>query len=180
VNHDIFFDQVRKHFRYLVEDYGFSVVEEEVVPSFDNRIVVLRSNDCSIRIVRDRGDVLIHVASRSASETGWRDSPRSASETGWRDSPAHLWFDVGTVIAFLSPRSEARKWQWFYASPDTALDRDASTDWQLAKLAAKLQPKVEQVCQLFQEDVLRQKWRELEEFRERRKRESWRQAMREN
>lgn len=165
MSHDIFFDQVRKHFRYLIEDYGFSVVEEEVVPSFDNRIVVLRSNDCSIRIVRDRGDVLIQVG------------PCSASETGWRDSPGHLWFDLGTVIAFLSPRSEARKWQWFYASPDAALDRDASTDWQLADLAAKLQPKVEQVCQLFEEDVLKQKWRELEEFRERRKRGSWRQAM---
>lgn len=47
-----FSNQVRRYFRYLFDDYGFSVLSEEYSPDvFGNWITLLQSKDCQIRII---------------------------------------------------------------------------------------------------------------------------------
>ena len=160
-----FFDKVRQYFRYLIDDYGFSVAREETSRSFDNCLIVLQSSNCRVRVVRDRGTVFVEVG------------PRSAPDVHRPPSSPNLWFDVSTVVVFLIQESKTGKWEWFYESPDESLEDEAKTDWQLAKTAVKLRPYLNDIFRLFREDVFKQKQKELEEFRQKRMEESWQQVM---
>jgi hypothetical protein len=57
-----FVDLAKRHFAYLVRDFGYSVVDEWMNPrSFGNSLVAYRSGSVEIHVKRDRGDVLIDV-----------------------------------------------------------------------------------------------------------------------
>jgi hypothetical protein len=160
-----FFDKVKRHLRYLIDDYGFLVAHQENLRIFDNCLVVLQSNDCRVRIVRDRGTVLIDVG------------PLSAPNVHRLSGSPDPWFDVYTAVAFLTQGTSVDSWEWFYASPDEHLEGEATNEWELAWLADKLQPYWREVFQLFREDVFEWKRKDLEEFRQKRMEESWRRAM---
>lgn len=54
---------IKKHFGYLLKDYGFKLIEAEDFNSFDNAVVTLSSSDLHIRFVRERGKISVQIAS---------------------------------------------------------------------------------------------------------------------
>jgi hypothetical protein len=144
-----FFAQVKKHFRYLFDEYGFSVVSEEITNHMDVCEILLQSKEWRIRIGREIGDVFVHV------------SPSSTPD---------IWFDLGDVITFLDPESEEAKKLWFAPEPDRSTDYATRIHLQLRWDADKLRPYCDGIKHLFREDVFKQKQAELkqwQEFRER-------------
>lgn len=78
-----FAKRVKEHFSYLVDKYGFSIVEERYDPKvFGNGLVRFQSLTLSISVVLDRGQVLIDF-------------------TPYPEMPGYQ-FDLGTVIKFLA------------------------------------------------------------------------------
>ncbi len=66
MNQHSFIERVRTSFQYLIDDYGFSVKDERYDPqSFGNSLVEFRSKETAIRLVLDRGQVLIDLGPTS-------------------------------------------------------------------------------------------------------------------
>jgi len=141
-----FFDQVKKHFHYLIEQYGFSVIHEEVFPSFDNAEVVFQSHDCRIRVLRERGEIYVDA------------SPLP---------PTDYWVDLVSIIRFLTQGTDT--WQYEHISGDY----EFRIEWQLARVADKLRPYIRQICELFRNEVFARKRSELEEFKHQQFVEKW-------
>ncbi len=144
-----FFDQVKKHFQFLIDDHGFAMLYERGPEGFGNCLVVLQSSDCRIIVALDRGQVFVYA------------SPLSAPDD---------WFDLSTIIAFLTQGPGADKWE--YQFPDTGFDDDYN-ERQLARLVGILKPYWNQIFRLFREDVFKQKRKELAEFIKKRSDERW-------
>jgi len=160
-----FFSKVRKHFGYLINDHDFAVVHQEDIQSFDNCLIVLQSSNCRIRVVRDRGTVLVEAG------------PLSAPSVHRPPGSPNLWFSLSTIITYLEQDFNADK-DWFYASPKESIDDDeAKIDWELALAADTLRPYLDDIMHLFQESTFGQKQGKLEEFRERRKEVTWQRVM---
>ena len=137
MNFSLFFDQVEKHFRYLIDDYGFSVVKKKQYDSFDNAKIILQSIDCRIEVFRERGFVEVYAGPLS--------SPKER-------------YDLATLIAFLT-KKEAK--QFDYEIPIPEYDYDARIEWQVKKLAGILQMYCSQICRLFHKEVLDENRKEL-------------------
>lgn len=145
-----FTNQVRKHFRYLLDDYSFSVLSERYSPDvFGNWITVLRSKDCQIRIILDRGQVFLDAGPSSA--------------------PTE-WFDLSVITAFL--REGSGDENWAYSLPEGSIDDD-TIDRRLANLAGLLRKYCDEIIQLFHEDNFKQREAELKQFRKKRSEERW-------
>lgn len=136
----LFFDQVEKYFRYLVDEYGFSVVEKEQYDSFDNAKIVLRSKEFCIRVTREKGYVEI-------------DAGPSSEE---------IWYGLATLVAYLTKETE----ELYYDIPDynDDFDYDARIEWQVKKLAGILPKYYDRICELFREDSFDEKRAELKAF----------------
>lgn len=81
---NVFAEIVKKYFHYLIDDYGFHIVEERYAPeSFGNSLVVFQLNSTFISLSRDRGDIYLDIGSVS--------SPKNT-------------YNLGTVIEFLRPQ----------------------------------------------------------------------------
>ncbi|MBN2004447.1 MAG: hypothetical protein JXA21_13915 [Anaerolineae bacterium] len=79
-----FIKQIESDFEYLVNEYGFSVVETRYSPEyFDNMLVRFQSPEVDIVIVVDKGQVLINVVPYNA-------LPKQS-------------FDLRSVVEFLTP-----------------------------------------------------------------------------
>ena len=142
-----FFDQVKQHFRFLIDDYQFSVIEERYYPdAFGDCLVLMQSRDCRVRVGLDRSVVFISVGSLAAADL---DSPSS-------------WFDLMIVTAFVTQGSQQEP--LVYELPDDSLDPAAKTDWQLSRLSKILRPNWENILQLFSHDVFEKKQQELVDF----------------
>lgn len=143
-------EQIKKYFGYLFDDYGFDVISETCFESFGNWVVVLRSNDCRLRIVQDRGEVSI------AAGPLW-------SPLGWQAGP---WFDLRVITAFLTQGK---------VMPEYI---PGKTDQQLERLSNLLRSYCDQICELFQERVFQQKRAELELYRDQLDEQFWDQLTR--
>lgn len=141
-----FFDQVKKHFHYLLDEYGFSLVHEEVFPSFDNAELVFQSRDCRIRVLRERGEIYVDA------------SPLP---------PTDYWVDLATIVGFLTQGIDA--WQYEYISGDY----EFRIERQLAKTADKLRSYIGQICELFRDENFAQRRSELEKFKHQRFVKRW-------
>lgn len=140
-----FSDQVKKHFHYL-KDHGFVMVHEQTFPSFDNVEVVFQSEDCRIRVLRERGEVYVDI------------SPLP---------PVDYWVDLVSIIGFLTQGADS----WQYES--SGGDYEFRIEWQLARVADKLRPYIRQVCELFRKGVFERKLPEIEEFKHQQFLEKW-------
>ena len=136
----LFFDQVEKHFRYLINDYGFCVVRKKQYDSFDNAKIVLRSKECSIRVTRERGYVEIDAG----------------------PSSGEVWYGLHTLIAYLT--KEAKELQYDVPDYDDDFDYDARVEWQVKKLAGILPEYYPQIRELFREEAFEEKRMELKDF----------------
>ena len=66
---DEFFGKIKSHFDFLFKDFGFSWAsnnEEEL--GFDNCYVILKSDNCCIDIIKDRGNVLIEIGPSNSTD----------------------------------------------------------------------------------------------------------------
>jgi hypothetical protein len=109
-----FSEQVRKHFRYLIDDYGFSIVDEQHRPAFGGwSLVVFQSCNTLIRVELDRGRVLVDLGPRP-------------------EVPIYS-FSLSTVIEFLAPGAEEPA----YVFPEKWGDY-SKVDWQVRRLARVL------------------------------------------
>jgi hypothetical protein len=143
----IFFDQVKQHLQFLIDDYQFSVIEERYYPdAFGDCLVLMQSRDCRVSVGLDRGAVFVKVGSLAAADL---DSPNS-------------WFDIMNVTAFVTQGSPQEPLA--YELPDDALDPAAKTDWQLSRLSKILQLNWENILHLFSHDVFEKKQQELVDF----------------
>lgn len=138
-------DEIRRHFAYLFDIYGFAVTSEIRFESFGNWVVVLESKECRLRFFQDRGEITVAVGPL------W-------SPPGWQSGP---WFDLRAVIRYISQGKD----RWEYES--------GSTNEQLKHLAEKLRPYCRQICQLFREEVFQDKQQELQKVQNQLDDEFW-------
>ncbi len=102
---------VKKHFRFLVDDYGFTLVRDEYDPeAFGNSLVEYRLPTTIVMVSRDRDWIRVGVGSIS--------------------DPRHRLYSLESLIEFFAP--EAPK------GIDT-YQPEASDDFQLSNLACILQ-----------------------------------------
>ena len=84
---DEFLAQVREHFSYLVNDFGFELTKVAVPGTFDNRLVQYESPKLRIRIIRDRGSILITMSL----------SEHIATSLGLPST----WYGVGSILTII-------------------------------------------------------------------------------
>jgi hypothetical protein len=78
---------VRQHFRYLTDEYGFSLARDAYFPeSMENADMLFVSSQTGVRIVLDRGQVLINIGSLL--------------------QPQQEWFEFSDVVHFFAPETE--------------------------------------------------------------------------
>ncbi len=111
----VFAEQVKERFRYLIDDHGFSVVDERYDPeAFGNSLVDFQSSNTVIRVLLDRGQVLIDIGP----------CPRSPD----------YWFGLASVVEFLAPEADEPA----YIFPETWDSYYDKIDWQVVRLARVL------------------------------------------
>ena len=60
---------LKKHFGYLVDEYGFSIIYKEDMPQYNGAFSVsYEKENVQIRIVRDRGQIFIDFTSPNIGE----------------------------------------------------------------------------------------------------------------
>lgn len=143
----MFFDLIEHYFQYLINDYGFSVIAKEVYPNFDNAEMILQSNGCRIRVLRERGQVFVDVGPLP---------------------PRNNWYDLATLIAYLTRGANT----WEYKIPDHG-DYEYKVEWQVMRLADILRPYCAQICKLFHKGIMEQTCTELKEFMDQQFRKKW-------
>jgi len=139
MNDYVFADQAKTKFRYLIDSYGFTVVDELYDPeAFGNSLVQYRSASLDIYIILDRGRVLVDIAPYP--------------------NVSNYRFGLLSFIEYLAP--ELGEIEYIY--PDEPEDYNGKIDWQVERVAGLLQ----QYCA---EPVLTGEfsaWAELDERRE--------------
>ena len=140
-----YYKQVQKHFRFLIDEYGFSVEKEEegrgyCLVAFRQK-GLFRPKICRVRVSREAGRVQVDIAPLSAPND---------------------WFSLATVIQYLTPGAEN---PWTYDEV-----YDPKTGKQLENLAEVLRSHFDTILQLFQKSTFKQKREEL--IAHRRKREA--------
>ncbi|MBC7227547.1 MAG: hypothetical protein H5T61_09980 [Thermoflexales bacterium] len=140
-----FFEQVRKHFRYL-ESYGFGIAYEEIFTGFDNAEVVFQSEKCRIRVLLERGEVYVDIGPLP---------------------PTEYWVDLAILVEFLTQGAET----WQYEIPTG--DYQFRVEWQLARVANKLRHYILQACEMFSIENFEHKRLELERFKQQRLLKRW-------
>jgi hypothetical protein len=120
-----YFAQVRRHFRFLIDEYGFWVERE--VDGGRYLMVVFQQTDsahpniCRIRVPYQERRVQVDVASLSSPED---------------------WFGLATIIQYLTPETEKR---WTY---DEVYDPKPGK--QLENLAKVVQAHIDAILRLFE------------------------------
>ena len=135
-----FVELVKKHFQYLLDDYGFSVVDERYEPQvFGNSLVQFHSSNMEIMIVLDRGHVSIDI------------SPHP--------NPLGYQFGLSTILEYLVPEVERLAYDYSEA-PDDYYSRII---WQITRFAPLLHEHCDKVLRGEFSD-----WKEMDERREKR------------
>lgn len=108
----MFNEQVKRQFGYLIEDYGFSVVGERYNPeAFGNSLVEFRSGSIAMRVLLDRGQVMVDFRPCVG--------------------PAESWYGLCSVIEFLAPETNEPA----YIFPETWDNYQDMINWQVDRLA---------------------------------------------
>jgi hypothetical protein len=117
-----FMEQVCQHLAFLNADCGFVVVHQEYYPEhFGNALVVMQSGQCRIRILKEKGQVLVEFG------------PLWAPQDWACDTP-DVWFDLAILLGFLT----RGRCEWQYQFDDASSDPAARVTAQLDRLAGVL------------------------------------------
>ena len=107
-----FFEEVRRQFDYLVKDYGFSVKQEFYAPeAFGNAVVELRSSEVGVRVLLDRGQVLVDIGPLSL--------------------PPESWFGLPSIVQFIASQAIDSE----YIFPESWEDYDVMVSHQIERVA---------------------------------------------
>ncbi len=130
-----FLKEVKRHFAYLFDQYGFVVVHCEDAPGGGRHLIVLESEDCRIRFIQNRWDIYVEVGTK-ASPIGWQDVVEGTK----------YWYDIGGVLNFLEREA---------LHIDKLLQEQPflNVEQQLKELARRLRPACEQLIALCRQDV---------------------------
>ena len=110
-------EQIKKKFRYLVDEYGFSVANELYTPDiFGNGLVEYHSDFVNIAVVLDRGQLQVDISPYP--------NPSNYSS-----------FGLPSIIENIAPESGETD----YVYPEKLEDYRSSIDWQIDRLADLLQ-----------------------------------------
>lgn len=132
-----FAERVKKHFNYLIDDYGFSVVAEKYDPeAFGNSLVDFQSRTTAVRVLLDKGQVLIDIRPLT--------------------DPQSSWFNLASVVEFLAPEAD----EPVYIFPESWDDYYDMIDWQVSRVARVLR----KYCAPVLQGEFSQ-WREMDERR---------------
>ena len=150
MKHDIFAQQIRQHFDYLFDDYGFLVIHKECHgEKRGNTIVVLESATHRIRILLESEQVLLDIGPLWA-------------PVEWSVSAPNEWFGLTYIVGFLSNGTDELE----YVFPDTSLDAISRVAQQLARLSIRLQPYCDQIARAFRPEAFEQTQQELMEYQD--------------
>ena len=62
---------IRRHFRFLVDEFGFSIIEARYEREMGNAIAIFAKHRTRVEIVRDRGNVLISLGDEGLDRWDW-------------------------------------------------------------------------------------------------------------
>jgi hypothetical protein len=106
----MFAELVMKHFKYLIDSYGFTVAKEE--PIHGGTVVEFRSRYCRVRVVLDRCQVVVEIGPNKLFNKPW--------------------FDLSYVILFKDPDSH---FEYEFDPEGYVQDRESSQDRQVRRVA---------------------------------------------
>lgn len=149
---EVFFKQVKKHFGFLIREYEFHIEYKEEGKSFDNCMIILKSDKCCVRIVRDRGDALVEIGP-SALKNYY-----GGEEEGW--------FYLSTIISFIE--KDLKEDIYHFKTVRKFKKDDDRTNFQLSRDAKKMKRYIEVIFNLFNENTFTKIEPELKVFSKKR------------
>jgi hypothetical protein len=127
---------IKKRFNFLLNEFNFKIVMENVTNSFDLCMTIFQSDKCKIRISYDiREEAFISVGPISALNV-------------WSENKPNLWFDVWLVTKILSEKNREIQ-LWDIPSRARNIPFNEGVDKQLSDIAKKLRPLVPFITVLF-------------------------------
>jgi hypothetical protein len=152
----IFVDMIKNHFRFLFEEYGFSLVYSEPHPTYANQHVVLQSGDCKINMYIDRGWFAIEGGSKGAQIKFTMD---------WLnlDSP-NIWYDLSVVLPFLTQSSNQTRFEYIQPPDGPGYHEEKNVESEMSRISVIIRPYLGEIIAFFQEDTFRKRQKELNEF----------------
>ena len=162
-----FINLIKKHFDFLMEKYGFSIIYSDYsFETFGNCMVVLESKDCRIRIEKERGQVFLSIALRCIPYICSKDVSLESFRQ-WQKQ----WYDLSHVTSFLTQGPNQVNWK--YKLPEPGFDEKTCIERQMVRLTRILEPYWNRIIELFQEESFKKKQKELDEFIRKLAEEKW-------
>jgi hypothetical protein len=125
-----FISLVKKHYGFLIKEYGFSIVYVNGPLLFDNYILVMQKGECKIRFMWDRGVVIIEGALRDTNNYDGN------------------WYGLLEIISYLTKGPKQINYEY---GGDWIKNKKTTQEIQLVKLKGYLEPYWNQIIELFQE-----------------------------
>jgi hypothetical protein len=147
MNCENFFNLIKQYFDFLINEYGFEVVIEEIGTSFDWCILVLKSKICCVRFSRDKGDVIIEVGPISA---------LNRINGGKKDG----WFFLNTIINFFNKTYKFERSLF----GNIFTKKEKKMELQIRYLSKQFEKYKEQIFELFNQGTFEKRKVELKEF----------------
>ena len=140
-----FIDLIKKHFGFLMENYGFSIVYSDgPAESFGDLDVILQSDKCKIRIMTDRKQVFLDIGLKTATLKSSKD-----------------WYDLGFVTSFLTQGPNQVNLEY---SDKWIVDEKTTYEQEMIRLNKILEPYWGQILELFKEENIKKRQKELDDF----------------
>jgi hypothetical protein len=147
-----FYKKIDQHLNFLFHDYGFSWVFKDDKRS--DCIGILKSAQCCIRVVRDRGTPFLYLGPVSAIE-----NPYGSEEVGWH------YIDVAIDFVNNDPKGEIRKKLKWRAGDVYENTEDLDPfDYDYIQYIVKLKKYGSQIFELFQKKKFKKIRSKLEKF----------------
>ena len=142
---NVYAEQIKKHFFFLIEELGFVMLHERYFPDLmGNSDIVFQSKNVGVRCLLDRGIVEVRI--------------------GPVAMPMEKWFDLSIIVGFLAPNAPSTL---FFSADDFFSDQGKTSDDEWTEKQVK---RLAQIARGYCEPVLRgefERWQELGQFRER-------------
>jgi hypothetical protein len=151
-----FADLIKKHFRFLFEEFKFSIVYSEPHPNYANHHVILQAGDCKINMYIDRGWFFI--------ESGVKGTDIKFSVDWLNPASPYQWYDLSLVIPFLTRGSNQVNFEYTESPRGPGYNEEKHVESEMARISTIIRPYIGEIIAFFQEDTFRKKQKDLNEF----------------
>ena len=90
---------IQSHFRFLIDEFGFSIIEARYEQEMGNAIVIFAMNKTRIEVVRDRGNVLISLGDESLNRWDWVEFAKAIEFLAGNKEPVYLTSSLNNVVS---------------------------------------------------------------------------------